>query len=37
MALAHKLGMSAIAEGVATKQQLAILRNLNCESFQGYF
>ncbi|MBU7582901.1 MAG: PAS domain S-box protein [Nostoc sp. TH1S01] len=35
--LAEKLGMSAIAEGVETQQQLAILKNLNCESVQGFF
>ncbi|MBD2227336.1 MULTISPECIES: bifunctional diguanylate cyclase/phosphodiesterase [Calothrix] len=37
VALADKLGMSAIAEGVETKEQLAILRNLHCQSVQGYF
>lgn len=37
VALANKLGMSAIAEGVETQEQLAILRNLHCESVQGYF
>ncbi|MBW4456481.1 MAG: EAL domain-containing protein [Nostoc indistinguendum CM1-VF10] len=35
--LAHKLGVSAIAEGVETKEQLALLKKLNCESVQGYF
>jgi diguanylate cyclase (GGDEF)-like protein/PAS domain S-box-containing protein len=35
--LAHKLDVSAIAEGVETKQQLALLKKLNCESVQGYF
>ncbi|BAY32386.1 diguanylate cyclase/phosphodiesterase with PAS/PAC sensor(s) [Nostoc carneum NIES-2107] len=37
VALADKLGMSAIAEGVETQEQLAILRNLHCGSVQGYF
>jgi|GEM_PF-1082552 len=37
VALAHKLGMRAIAEGVETQQQLAILRNFNCQSVQGYY
>ncbi|QIR35364.1 EAL domain-containing protein [Tolypothrix sp. PCC 7910] len=37
VALADKLGMSAIAEGVETQEQLAILRKLRCESVQGYF
>ncbi|MHC0065441.1 bifunctional diguanylate cyclase/phosphodiesterase [Nostoc sp. UIC 10890] len=35
--LAHKLGMDVTAEGVETKEQLAFLRNLNCECGQGYF
>nr|WP_277883295.1 EAL domain-containing protein [Nostoc flagelliforme] len=35
--LAHKLGMKAVAEGVETQQQLAILKDLNCEFVQGYF
>lgn len=35
--LADKLGVSAIAEGVETQEQLAILKDLNCESVQGYF
>jgi diguanylate cyclase (GGDEF)-like protein/PAS domain S-box-containing protein len=37
VALAAKLGMTAIAEGVETQEQLAILRNLKCQSVQGYF
>ncbi|OYE05163.1 sensor domain-containing protein [Nostoc sp. 'Peltigera membranacea cyanobiont' 232] len=35
--LAHKLGVNVTAEGVETKEQLALLRNLNCEYGQGYF
>ncbi|MEH1791222.1 sensor domain-containing protein [Nostoc sp.] len=35
--LAHKLGVDVTAEGVETKEQLALLRNLNCEYGQGYF
>ncbi|MFB2919374.1 EAL domain-containing protein [Aerosakkonema funiforme] len=34
--IAHSLGMSAIAEGVETQQQLAKLRILNCGFGQGY-
>lgn len=34
--LAHQLGMAAISEGVETKEQLAQLRNLQCEYGQGY-
>ncbi|UBF26400.1 EAL domain-containing protein [Kovacikia minuta CCNUW1] len=35
--LARSLGMDAVAEGVETAQQLARLRELHCESGQGYF
>jgi EAL domain-containing protein (putative c-di-GMP-specific phosphodiesterase class I) len=35
--LAHKLGVDVIAEGVETKEQLALLRKLNCEYGQGNF
>ena len=34
--LAHGLGMSCVAEGVETEEQLAILHDLNCDQFQGY-
>nr|MDJ0774390.1 bifunctional diguanylate cyclase/phosphodiesterase [Mastigocoleus sp. MO_167.B18] len=36
IAMAHSMGMTAIAEGVETKEQLAQLRNLNCDFAQGY-
>jgi diguanylate cyclase (GGDEF)-like protein/PAS domain S-box-containing protein len=36
VALAHNLNMSAIAEGVETKEQLIQLRLLDCEYVQGY-
>ena len=35
--LAHHLGMSTIAEGIETAQQLVQLRALGCEFGQGYF
>ncbi|MEH2324897.1 MAG: EAL domain-containing protein [Nostoc sp.] len=35
--LAHKLGVDVTAEGVETEEELALLRNLNCEYGQGYF
>ncbi|HYO64126.1 MAG TPA: EAL domain-containing protein [Pyrinomonadaceae bacterium] len=35
--LAQILGMDVVAEGVETKEQLALLRKLGCENGQGYF
>ncbi len=34
--LAHHLGMNAIAEGVETLEQLALLKTLHCDYAQGY-
>ncbi|MBD2679213.1 MULTISPECIES: GGDEF domain-containing response regulator [Nostoc] len=34
--IANSMGMSAIAEGVETQEQLTQLRNLNCDFAQGY-
>jgi diguanylate cyclase len=34
--LAHNLGMTAIAEGVETPEQLQRLRDFNCDLVQGY-
>jgi len=36
VALAHTLGMAAIAEGIESYAQLAFLRSLGCEQGQGY-
>ena len=35
--LAQNLGMDVIAEGIETKEQLALLRKLKCEKGQGYY
>jgi diguanylate cyclase len=34
--LGHRLGMTVIAEGVETAAQLACLKRLGCDSFQGF-
>ncbi|APW47730.1 putative bifunctional diguanylate cyclase/phosphodiesterase [Rhodoferax antarcticus] len=36
IALAHSLDMTLVAEGVETPSQLAFLRNLGCEVYQGW-
>ncbi|MBD2419916.1 EAL domain-containing protein [Anabaena cylindrica FACHB-243] len=36
IALAHRLNLSVVAEGVETQEQLSILRLLECEVMQGY-
>lgn len=35
--LAHKLGISAVAEGVETRDEWSLLRELGCTLAQGYF
>ncbi|PKL38285.1 MAG: hypothetical protein CVV44_10365 [Spirochaetae bacterium HGW-Spirochaetae-1] len=35
--LAHNLGFAIVAEGVETKDQFQYLKNLECDSFQGYY
>jgi diguanylate cyclase (GGDEF)-like protein len=36
VSMAHALGMSVVAEGVETQEQLEILRALDCNEVQGY-
>jgi len=35
--LSHGLGKRVLAEGVETREQLNVLRNLGCDAVQGYF
>jgi EAL domain-containing protein (putative c-di-GMP-specific phosphodiesterase class I) len=37
IAMARALGMSVVAEGVETEEQLAFLRASGCEQVQGFF
>jgi EAL domain-containing protein (putative c-di-GMP-specific phosphodiesterase class I) len=37
VSLANHIGMSVIAEGVETEEQLEFLRGINCEYAQGYY
>ena len=37
VSMAHALGMSVVAEGVETAQQLRILQELACNEVQGYY
>ena len=34
--LAHKLQLKCVAEGVETREQLAILREMGCDEGQGF-
>ncbi len=35
--LSHKMGMQVVAEGVENENQLGILKDMNCDSIQGYY
>ena len=37
IAMAHKMGMQVVAEGVETKQQWDKLRDIGCDMAQGYY
>jgi PAS domain S-box-containing protein len=36
MAMAHRLELSTVAEGVETERELQLMRTLGCDSIQGY-
>jgi diguanylate cyclase len=36
IAMGHRLGLSVVAEGVETAEQLAFIRNEGCNTYQGY-
>ena len=36
LAMAHSMGLSVVAEGVETEAQLAALRELGCDEYQGF-
>jgi EAL domain-containing protein (putative c-di-GMP-specific phosphodiesterase class I) len=36
IAMAHKLGMKVVAEGIETQEQLDFLKENNCDDGQGY-
>ena len=37
VAMANKLGLELLAEGVETKEQVDLLRNIGCDQVQGYY
>jgi EAL domain-containing protein (putative c-di-GMP-specific phosphodiesterase class I) len=37
IAMAHSLGLTVVAEGVETKEQLTLLEELNCDAVLGYY
>ncbi len=34
--MSHNLGMYVVAEGIETKEQVELLRSMNCDAIQGY-
>jgi len=36
VAMAHSLNLTVVAEGVETEEQLAFLRGIDCDQYQGY-
>ena len=37
ISMCHQLGIQVVAEGVETKNQIEILRKLDCENYQGFY
>jgi len=37
IAMAHRMGLKVVAEGVETEDQLSYLRSMQCDEVQGYF
>lgn len=35
--MAHEIDMEVVAEGIETKEQVAFLKEINCDMIQGYY